>query len=205
MSDPSVASSPAVVGLARSSRRGKGLLAMCATLLVPGLGHLLAGRARRAWTWMCIALGVILVDLLALLVPRLAIALVILLPCTAVVALVLLIDAYVIGHISARPMLGRVLSRYALGLVVLPVVYFASPFQFATQYVRSHWVDAVRITDKSMDPILRPGEWVLIHHMLGWRRWTAVQVIPPGRTPAPSSAGSPGCRAKRSRSTAARL
>src|SRR5688572_29344576 len=79
------------------SRRGRGFLAVCATFLLPGLGHAIARRWRRAIAWFSIAVGLNALSLILFAKPAWMPALIVVLPIFLLLSLVSLIDAYLIG------------------------------------------------------------------------------------------------------------
>ena len=171
-------------------------MAIAASLLAWGLGHLLAGRTRRGVWWFVawVVTGAAIV--VALVVPTLVPALVVLIPLHLVLHLWALVDAFRCARHSPRPMLGRPALRYLAAIGLLVVVFFLNPVTWFAEYVRGQWVEAFVLPAKSMSPTIQPGDRILVHKR-PWAigRWDIVafhSIEQPGERYVSRIAGLPG-------------
>src|SRR5690349_10601915 len=93
-------------------RRGKGPLAVAAGVLLPGLGHWVAGERPSAVRWFVLLIGLGLLACLCLAVPTLAPVCPILAAICIVLQVLQWISAYRAGRNSTRRMLPNPAVRY---------------------------------------------------------------------------------------------
>src|SRR5450432_2373526 len=93
-------------------RRGSGFLAFSATLILPGLGHWIVGARQRAAFWFVIWICLVVVELLALIVPRYVPMLVVAVPAHVVIIIFAFVDSYFIGRRSTHQPLSSPALRY---------------------------------------------------------------------------------------------
>jgi signal peptidase I len=159
----------------RLSRRGKGFLAVCGTVLFSGLGHWIAGANRRAAAFAVgtVALGMVTFALFW--VPQ-AINFVMLLALFyLLLRIYIIVDAYRVGRRSARNMFTKPVYRYAAGLLLIGAsqlfYHFGKPY-----VVNNPWVHAYSLTatSHSMLPTLRPKDCLVAIEGRLPRRWQVV-------------------------------
>lgn len=165
------------------SRWGKGFLAVCGTALFWGVGHAIAGRGRRGVGWLLAWLGAAAAFLTAMYMPSLVPALLVLVPIQALLGLAIIVDSFLCGRSSTRPMLRRPIWRYLAGFGLLAVAMLlgriaAKPTAQASDLVGVH---GYRISTHAMLPTLRPGDHILVHRAPTLRRWDLAVFHPPGR------------------------
>lgn len=166
---------------AAPSKRGKGFLAVAGTLMLPGLGHLSAGRWRRAAGWFTAALVISALSVVALLTPALQPALLGILPAALLLQIACLIDAYRTGRHSPRPMLGSPLWRYAAGIGLILLSVLVHPAPLLVRALLTPRVEAFMMPSKAMEPTLNPGDRFLVLKTPGQvRRWDLIVFHPPG-------------------------
>jgi signal peptidase I len=166
------------------SRRGKGFLAICGTVLFPGIGHWIVGSNRRGMYFFLAAILNNLLVIATLLVPRLLPLLFFVLPAGVVLAVLAYIDAYLAGRRSNRTLFQWPIVRYLIGIGLLVLAHFN--LNAAGEYIKDHWVEAFYLPSKSMLPTLQPGDRILVSKMLAPARWDIVVFYPPpqrGRAP----------------------
>src|SRR5688572_20478268 len=100
----------------RPGRRwGTGFLPAAASLYLPGLGHLFAGRRRAAAGWFAAYVVLSLLTFLAMGLPAAVPALVVLVPLSIALQLACPVHAFRAGVRSGGRMLGHAGLRYAAG------------------------------------------------------------------------------------------
>jgi signal peptidase I len=159
---------------------GLGLLAVIASLVLPGLGQLLCGRPKRAAGWLLagVAWNVLGVAILILIVKwRLLwtgvglVGIIVLLPLLACV------DAYRCARGSARPAIRSAWARYALAAILLALMLLAHPMTWTMRvapWLKEHTVGLFIIGSHSMAPTLRPRDRVLVDRQGRLERWCLV-------------------------------
>ena len=85
-----------------TSRRGRGFLAVCASIFLPGLGHFIVSRNRRGCWWLIVWVIVAALAFVCLIVPDLVAGLIVLIPLQLILTIVLWIDAYRCAIASPR-------------------------------------------------------------------------------------------------------
>lgn len=165
--------------VASLSRRGKGFLTACASLEIPGLGQLIAGRPRRAAAWFAAHALLALVAVKSFITPGwLPVAGVCFLILVAV-NLAAIADAYLCGRGSSRPMLGRPFWRYLARIVIVVAGAVINPAYHAALYVRRHYVHAYMMPTHSMEPAITAGDRILSNKTVPYGRWSIVAFRPP--------------------------
>ncbi len=163
---------------------GKGLLALAGTIVFPGLGHLFAGRGRRAFGWLVLAVVVQLVSCLLLTNARLIMAAFVMVPIVLMLTLCIHLDAFLCGRRSKKPMLGKAWLRYAAALLLIVFSsFFFHPWAWVSyslaDYVRDHYAEALVVSGRSMSPTLLPGDRFIAHKHANWVRWSVVVINHP--------------------------
>lgn len=163
------------------SRRGKGFLALSATLFLPGLGQFLAGRHRRGLIWFSISILVSLIGIGLLgLRGRVLLILFPLVTLEVILSLAVIIDAYLIGRRTGGRMLSRPWLRYLAGLFVLVMAFFLQPSKLIAIAQRPYWAEAFVMPTPSMNPTIIPGDRFLVSKgFRAWHRWDIVALHPP--------------------------
>src|SRR5437667_7949008 len=109
------------------SRRGKGSIAVCGTILCPGLGHLIVSRPRRALGWVGVLLAALSLVVITLRFVVLAPVLVLLVPAWVVLYVACLLDAYLCGRQLAGNLLNGPVVRYFAGFFLIGCTILAHP------------------------------------------------------------------------------
>lgn len=161
---------------ASASRSGKALMSLCGALLLPGLGHLLAGRTLRAAGWFSACLTVASLTLIVLLMPQLLWALAIMLPLNALVFIAHLVDAARCGRSSPKPMLGIPAARLLVAIGLAIGAFFAHIN--ALRLFEGVFV-LCRTNTPSMSPTILPGDWYLSLKRYPVARWSIVGATDP--------------------------
>jgi signal peptidase I len=167
---------------ARTSRRGKGLMSAMASLFVPGLGQYLAGRRARGVKWLVGILAATAVGLGLLAWPPGTIYGLVIVLLVGMTQLAMLIDAYVLGRRSDRPLTGKPLPRYAIALGFLVATAIVSPLGLLVLLYRAYAVQAFHIPGGSMAPEIQPDDRVICNKLLAIRRWDVVAFYLPSGT-----------------------
>lgn len=142
---------------------GKGFMAVAASILLPGLGRLFAGRRRRGVLWLVVCLAIGLAGAVCLAYPAALPIAAGLAAIETVLVLLMLIDAFIGGRRSDRRMLGRPWLRYLVGIGFLLATAFASPRFLLAYHLRDHYVEAFVTSSGAMSPTLMPGDKFLAH------------------------------------------
>ena len=163
--------------------RGKGFLAVCATIFLPGLGHALAGRLGRGLKWLGMVFTVQVAILALLSVPQTTTVAFVAMPIAILTCFLPWIDAFRCARRSFRPMLRSAVGRYVVGAALLVAAVFVGPAYWASyglaQFVRNRYVEAFVIASGSMSPTLNAGDRMLVHKKTDWGRWSVVVVTHP--------------------------
>lgn len=157
-------------------RRGKGLLALCSSLILPGLGHFWAGMHRRGLVWFAVMAGLTLIELVVLINYRLLPALVVLAPVHIVAALAMLVDAFRCGRRSTRPMLGRPWLREGVSVAIVAALFWTSPAAWLAAVINNRYVEAFALQSNAMTPTLATGDRFLAYRRVPVKRWSLVVI-----------------------------
>jgi signal peptidase I len=165
------------------ARRRVGFLSLCASIILPGLGQLIAHRPKRAATWFLVTVFLGSLDFLCLFISQLIPALLVLAPLTLIVQLWMLIDAFLCGHRFESLRLGHPLVKYPLGLLLLAIQISARPGLHMAFFIRAHCVEAFVLptTSNSMRPTIVPADHFLVHKLIQPKRWDVVTFYSPLR------------------------
>ncbi len=187
MTSPPIAP-PAELSLSSVGRR-RGFLAVCASFLLPGLGHALFGRYRRGLLWFAAVLMMSAVGLLctASPLPFVGVALSLLL---VLLSIALIVDAYRIARRTPRPRLERPSVLYPLALGCLLIATFTAPIllQSEVKPAKRYLFETFVQTNPSMSPTIERGDYLVCSKILPCRRWSIVVVRVPLRPNAPPQA-----------------
>jgi signal peptidase I len=157
------------------SGRGRGFLALAATVLIPGLGQIIAGEKRRGLKWLGAFLLILATSGATLFFHRLFPAMVLLVPLQWIVVVAAWIDAYRVGKRSTRPMLGRPALRYVVGGALLLLALTANPQVMLAMLMRTYLAETFIVPPvKGMAPTLEPGDRFIAHKRIEPRRWDVV-------------------------------
>jgi signal peptidase I len=162
---------------------GKGFLAGSCSFLSPSVGQWIAGYPRRGLAWafaMVLALVFRYIGIFESSFAPISWVLY-LLPFAVQVGAVL--DAYISGRRSDRPMLGDSVRRYTVGrlLVFLGLAAWIGFYAAEQRTLRHLGVRSLKIITQAMRPTLEPGERTIAHRVGGFQRWDIVIFHPPGR------------------------
>ncbi|HZL36383.1 MAG TPA: signal peptidase I [Tepidisphaeraceae bacterium] len=158
---------------------GKGFLAVCGTVALCGLGHWIAGRGRRGLVWFVLDIVLLGAAASAAVFPRL---LPVLLPVVSlrwIVIIAAMVDAFICGRKSSRPILGRAVWRYLAGIFIVAA---GTAAQLALiSFWRQNVCEAFIMPTRTMAPNLVPGDRFLVVKIpFVPRRWDLVAFHPPG-------------------------
>lgn len=156
------------------SPRGRRFLAGCASLLLPGLGHVLAGRWRRGVVWFAICVCLWLLIALAMGYASCTPALVVLLPISILLVIWIVIDACITAGRSGSRMLGRPAIRYVAAGIILAIVVAGQPGRVVGLVIRHYWAQAFSIPTATMVPALNAGDHILASRLEPFSRWSIV-------------------------------
>jgi signal peptidase I len=148
---------------------------------LPGLGHVIAGRFRRAATWFAAALVLTVAGIIMLVNARLLSGLLIVVPITIVAMLAMWIDAYRCGHRSSNKMLGRPWKRYVLAIALFVAANYASPQVLLAYLIRHLWVEPFVTWSPAMSPTLQIGDEFFVHKAIDPQRWNIIVYDSPER------------------------
>ena len=166
-------------GGAGASLRGKGALAVAATLLLPGLGQILAGERRRGVRWIAAYVTLTIVTLATFVTHQLVPVLIVTVPLQILLQLACVIDAYRVGRRSTRKMLGGPARRYFVAVLLILATMFANPM-FALALPAQRFLAETFVTPAaSMSPTLEPNDRFIVHKRLEPRRWDVVAFLAP--------------------------
>jgi signal peptidase I len=160
------------------SRRGKGFLAMCGTVIWPGIGHVIVGESKRGLGWFLISFTIAAAVWLALWFPFLVAALILLIPLEVITCLLCLFDAYRYGRKSQKHLMGSAIARYGAGLLLLLVAWFAGPKK-VNEKLQDHIVTLIQLNSISMEPMIQPKDLVLCNKRVFPQRGDIALVLEP--------------------------
>ena len=180
-----------------SSPRGKDVLAIAGSLVLPGLGHVFSRAWVRGLVWFFSNLLLTGALVLVLAVPRFLPGLVVLAPLTLIAAIALCVDACLVARRAPRPLLTTPAKRYIVAAAILVLGLLLSPGTLLTDYIHRHYIHAYNAASGSMAPTIREGERFfsrpLGRHTI--RRWDIIVYRPSNRPETPMVkriAGLPG-------------
>ncbi len=149
-------------------------MAMGLTMLVPGLGQLAAGRARRGLIWFAIWLALFCVTLTAAIWPVMVPVVFVSIPLAFLVLITGWVDAFRIGALSKRPMLNQPQTRYLLGIMAAAFGLIGLPNIPAALCIRYFLCEAFVIPTASMAPTVAAHNRVLVHKLAPPHRWSVI-------------------------------
>ena len=156
-------------------RWGTGFLPAAASLYLPGLGHLVAGRPRAAAGWFATYLALALLVIASFAVPAAVPALIVLVPLSAAFQLSCAAHAFRTGVRHGGRMLGHAPLRYLAGLGILVAPQVFHPALPVALFVREHLAEAFVVPTGTMAPTILAGDRVIAHKRIGQvRRWDLV-------------------------------
>lgn len=158
-------------------RAGKGFMAVCGTLGIWGLGHLLCGRTRRALGWFVLWVLLTAGGLVCLAVPRLLVGFFVLAPLQMALLLAAAVDAFVTGRRSEQVWVPRAWQRYALGVALLVATGLLN--HLLRKQMNARLGGAFTVSTRSMSPTLLPRDHMLVTKRQIPRRWDLVVFHPP--------------------------
>jgi len=161
-----------------ASRRGKGAIAVAASIFVPGLGQIIAGERRRGLIWLTAYAAASAFIFATYVLPRLTPLLIVIVPLNFIMQIACFIDAYRVGHRSSRAMLGGPGRRYAVAVGLLLASMFANPLAAGELLMRRFAETFVQRT-ASMSPTVLPGDRIIVHKRAGPRRWEVIAFLAP--------------------------
>lgn len=174
-------------------------MALVASIVLPGLGHVSAGRYRRGA--VCFAIGVLanvlsVLSLFAVVRFRLLWSELVLLGLLTAPVLYIWVDAFLCGWRAKRPAVRPAWLRVAAGTALLLASVFFNPWQAAVlttlPFVRSH-VGLYVARSAGMAPTVQNGDRVLVDRHAKLERWCIVaHVGPPGSPYLKRVVGLPG-------------
>ena len=161
---------------------GKGFLAACGSVVFPGVGQWIVGRPRRGIVWFCaMAAGLLALGMSLAFAPRIIVAWVLTVVCTAIFAIAAA-DAFACGRGSSRRLLGSVVRRYVAGVLLLVAACtWVGIEKIGSAALRAAGVQYRAITTVAMQPTLQPGDRVIARRAADLRRGDIVVFHPPGR------------------------
>jgi signal peptidase I len=157
-------------------------MAVCESVMFWGMGHFLAGYGRRGMRWLLTWMGMSAVGVVALAIPAISPALLVIAPVTIILTLAMFADAFMCGRRSQRKMLGAPVLRYLSGIGLFLVGY---TFQVALgrfvilPMAGAMGVKTYVIESAAMNPTLRAGDRMLTNRTDTVRRWDLVVFHPP--------------------------
>ncbi len=167
----------------RPSRWGKGFLAVAATFVLPGLGHLIAGRPKPALFWLLLFLFMSGLEWVVLINPRLISGLLVLAPVQVLILVWMYVSALFSGRRSTRQLLKRPWLRYAAGIALIVGAAWFGPHALLAHHLalhtREHYVEAFVLSGRAMSPTLVPGDHFLVHKKVALRRWDPAAIEHP--------------------------
>ncbi len=161
------------------SKRGKGFLAVCASVLLPGLGQFFAGYRRRGLIWLLVVLSVDTLAFTSLCLPDFVPAIMVLGPIATITHLSCWVDSYLCGRRSAKDHFRFAVWRYATGLGLLVLGIVLAPQGRVAELLKARVVEAFQTPTASMSPTLVPGDRFLCHKRLAPTRWSVVVIDSP--------------------------
>jgi signal peptidase I len=167
----------------RDTRWGKGFLAVCGSLSFWGIGHSIAGRPRRGLVWFGISFVLGTAELIAITRPSLSPSLLALAPLHVLIFLAMVVDAFITGRKSDRPMLSSPVWRYVAGLGLLTAAFLVGSVSgraFRSVAARGG-TNMYAITSQGMRPTIQPGDKIMTHRTATIRRWDMVVFHPPNQ------------------------
>ncbi|HEX3356261.1 MAG TPA: signal peptidase I [Tepidisphaeraceae bacterium] len=159
------------------TRRGKGFIAVCGTILCPGLGHFIIARPRRSAGWIAFLLCLFAAALTALWFPVLAPALILLVPASAIGLVACMIDAYLCGRNLTGNLLNGPPLRYIVGGFMVFLAMFLHPESYVAMMINEHVAEGFQImTPNAMAPTITDEDQMIRHHHIWLSRGSVVVV-----------------------------
>jgi len=162
----------------------KAILSLAASLFLPGLGHVLAGRRRRGLVWFGVLVAFTGIGLIVMAIPSLLPALIVPFAVQPVLVVWLWCDAFLAGLRSQQRMFPHALLRYVTSAAFLALTCYAPPARLVARWYTRHFVQPYVVAAGSMSPTLQVGDRVFTHRRLPFGRWSVVAYRPPGMTTA---------------------
>jgi len=164
------------------SRWGRGFVAVCGTTIFWGVGHCLAGCAKRGFAWFLTSMILFALIVVGLINPSIVYVLIVAIPVSALLGIAVFIDAFRCARRSTHRMFGRPLTRYLVGAgllvlglgvgqVLIRLVY--APFIHGAG-ARTYVIDS-----HSMEPTFGVQDRVLTNRIDTPARWDLVIYHPP--------------------------
>jgi len=158
------------------SRRGKGSLAVAASLLLPGLGHWITNDRRRAVRWFAVLVLWSAVTVLCMSIPAAFPILLVIFPLGVIAQVLMWIDAYRRGRSSNARMLGHPAARYVVALAIAAIAVFIAPTAYLAYPLRRYIVEAFVMPTAAMSPTIQPGDRFVVHKQRPFRRFDIVAI-----------------------------
>jgi signal peptidase I len=165
------------------SPRGRGFLAACASLVVPGAGQWIAGRRRRGARAFLINAALGLAALALILWPAITLAGLVLAVAAALFQLAVVVDAYLVGRRSGGTMVGGggPAVRYLVGAAILGASALSlNPSYLLIQVYRRYCAQTYTAPGESMTPTVRPNDRFVVNKLVPIRPWDVVAFHAPG-------------------------
>ena len=167
----------------RRSRTGMGFLAVAASMLLPGLGHLVVCDRPGAKRWFAMFLAMLALTILIGSVPALVPAILLLIPIGFAVQIATWVSAFRAAKRSERVRFRSAIPRFACGLLLL-LIAVLSPFQYLLWPWKRYVVEAFAASTASMSPTLVARDRFLVHKLREFKRFDIVLIDPANpRTP----------------------
>jgi signal peptidase I len=154
------------------------VLAIAASMLLPGLGHWIIRDRQGARPWFGLFLLMLALSLLCLCTPALVPALVALLPLGLILQLATWVSAFRSARRSERVLLRSAPLRFVCAGLLLLLALF-SPIQFLFWPIKQYVVEAFVMPTASMAPTIQPRDRFLVHKLRAFKRFDIV-VFDPG-------------------------
>ena len=161
----------------RSPNGGKVFLSLCAGLLCPGLGHVLAGYYTRAIVWFVVVSGLFGAMLVGFLEPRYVTILPLAVPLAVLGQICHLVDAAVCAVRSRTSMLAESSIRYIVAVMLVMISFFLQ--HEATNYLLTDCFEICYTPTSSMAPTVGTSDWFLDRRGAPFAAGTLSWRIPP--------------------------
>jgi signal peptidase I len=156
------------------SLRGRGFLAVTASLLLPGLGHVLVGRIRRGLTWLAAVALLSACVVPAMTYASLTPALLVLFPTCVVLNIALLVDAYRSARRSPARLLRFPVARYFAGIAFLAAYCVVNPARLSAIPLQRYVVQTFVMAAGSMSPTIDANDCVIASKLRSYQRWDVI-------------------------------
>lgn len=165
----------------RMRRWIQALLALAATLVYPGLGHMLARKWRRGAAFVMAGILVDGITVLCMTTPWLLPAGPILFVAVVGFSLVAIVDGTRCGWRTERPLLRHPGLGVIATMIMLVLAFMGGVRWPVPAYLKAYEVEAFVLGGQSMVPALQPGDRLLSDKDEPWGRWDIVTYVPPGK------------------------